>query len=592
MMMIPSAWENDTTMSKELRDFFRFHASMMEPWDGPASVTFTDGKVIGAVLDRNGLRPEPVLGHRRRSRRHGVRGRRHRRRAVEGHRQGSAAAGQDVPDRHRSGSHRRRRRDQGDARRRAPVRRMAGAGHGRPGRPARTRARRVQPRQRAASPADVRLHARGAEDPDRPDGDEGDGGARLDGHRHAARRAVGASAAAVRLLQAAVRPGDQPAARRDPRRGRHVGLVDGRPRGQPARSGPRVVQAALAAEPDHRQRRAGQDHPHRRRRRPSGPAGQGAVGAVPRRERWRRTRGSARPGLRTGILGDRAGRADPRAVRPQRRHRRRSDPVAAADRGGPPPSRAHQAAHDGRVDRRGRRRPRGASHGAADRVRRRGDQPVSRVRVDRGPDRRGHARHGRPRPAAGDPQLHQGVQQGRAQGDVEDGCVDGRVVHRRADLRSDRPRRRARRQVLHRHDLAARRYRPRRDRQRGRRPPRRGEPEATRGAGPPQARTRRRVPVASRGRTPPVQPRDRLQAPALDAQRSLRHLQGVHRHGRRPVEEADDPARAVRADFGGADVDSDRRGRTGQRDRQALLDRRDELRVDLGRGARDARRSR
>jgi glutamate synthase (NADPH/NADH) large chain len=57
MMMIPSAWENDTTMSTELRNFFRFHASMMEPWDGPASVTFTDGKVIGAVLDRNGLRP-------------------------------------------------------------------------------------------------------------------------------------------------------------------------------------------------------------------------------------------------------------------------------------------------------------------------------------------------------------------------------------------------------------------------------------------------------------------------------------------------------------------------------------------------------
>ena len=57
MMMIPSAWENDTTMAPELRDFFRFHATMMEPWDGPASVTFTDGNVIGAVLDRNGLRP-------------------------------------------------------------------------------------------------------------------------------------------------------------------------------------------------------------------------------------------------------------------------------------------------------------------------------------------------------------------------------------------------------------------------------------------------------------------------------------------------------------------------------------------------------
>jgi glutamate synthase (NADPH) large chain len=57
MMMIPSAWENDTTMSPELRDFFRFHSAMMEPWDGPASVTFTDGDVIGATLDRNGLRP-------------------------------------------------------------------------------------------------------------------------------------------------------------------------------------------------------------------------------------------------------------------------------------------------------------------------------------------------------------------------------------------------------------------------------------------------------------------------------------------------------------------------------------------------------
>ena len=57
MMMIPSAWENDSTMSEELCQFFRFHGAIMEPWDGPASVTFTDGEVIGAVLDRNGLRP-------------------------------------------------------------------------------------------------------------------------------------------------------------------------------------------------------------------------------------------------------------------------------------------------------------------------------------------------------------------------------------------------------------------------------------------------------------------------------------------------------------------------------------------------------
>ncbi len=57
LMMIPEAWENHASMSRERRDFYAFHASLMEPWDGPACVTFTDGHQIGAVLDRNGLRP-------------------------------------------------------------------------------------------------------------------------------------------------------------------------------------------------------------------------------------------------------------------------------------------------------------------------------------------------------------------------------------------------------------------------------------------------------------------------------------------------------------------------------------------------------
>ena len=57
LMMIPEAWENNDDMDADRRAFYRFHASVMEPWDGPASVTFTDGEVIGAVLDRNGLRP-------------------------------------------------------------------------------------------------------------------------------------------------------------------------------------------------------------------------------------------------------------------------------------------------------------------------------------------------------------------------------------------------------------------------------------------------------------------------------------------------------------------------------------------------------
>ncbi|MEX1217469.1 MAG: glutamate synthase large subunit [Acidimicrobiales bacterium] len=57
LMMVPEAWEHQPSMPKAKRDFYRYHASLMEPWDGPASIAFTDGTVIGAVLDRNGLRP-------------------------------------------------------------------------------------------------------------------------------------------------------------------------------------------------------------------------------------------------------------------------------------------------------------------------------------------------------------------------------------------------------------------------------------------------------------------------------------------------------------------------------------------------------
>ena len=57
LMMIPEAWENDLTMDPARRAFYQFHSCLMEPWDGPASVAFTDGTVVGAVLDRNGLRP-------------------------------------------------------------------------------------------------------------------------------------------------------------------------------------------------------------------------------------------------------------------------------------------------------------------------------------------------------------------------------------------------------------------------------------------------------------------------------------------------------------------------------------------------------
>src|SRR5438067_4422170 len=61
MMMIPEAWENHSLMDPQRRAFYEYHAAMMEPWDGPASIAFTDGRQIGATLDRNGLRPSRYI---------------------------------------------------------------------------------------------------------------------------------------------------------------------------------------------------------------------------------------------------------------------------------------------------------------------------------------------------------------------------------------------------------------------------------------------------------------------------------------------------------------------------------------------------
>ncbi|WP_157427748.1 glutamate synthase large subunit [Agromyces salentinus] len=57
MMMVPEAWENQTEISPERRAFYEYHSMLMEPWDGPAAIVFTDGSLVGATLDRNGLRP-------------------------------------------------------------------------------------------------------------------------------------------------------------------------------------------------------------------------------------------------------------------------------------------------------------------------------------------------------------------------------------------------------------------------------------------------------------------------------------------------------------------------------------------------------
>ena len=364
----------------------------MEPWDGPASVAFTDGTVIGAVLDRNGLRPsrywvtdddlvvmasevgvidiDPA-------------------KVVT---QGPAPAGADVPHRHRRRAHRRRRRDQGGARRRAALRSSGSttvSSSSRTCRPASTSCSATTACCAASScSATPTRSSRSSSRRWR----QGGRAARLDGHRHAARRAVGPAAPAVRLLQPAVRPGHQPAARRDPRGGRHVGGVDGRPGGQPARARARELPPARRC-----RSRSSTTTSWPRSSTPTTTARTPACrrrgqGAVPRRRRRAGARTGAVGDLLRGVGGDRGRRPGHRAVRPQHRPGRGADPVAAAHRGRAPPPRAHEAAHDGRPHRRVRRRPRGAPHGAAHRLRRRRDQPVPGVRVDRGPDRPGPAR--------------------------------------------------------------------------------------------------------------------------------------------------------------------------------------------------------
>ncbi len=57
MMMVPEAWEGRDDLPEHLRGFYAYHEKLMEPWDGPASITFSDGRILGAKLDRNGLRP-------------------------------------------------------------------------------------------------------------------------------------------------------------------------------------------------------------------------------------------------------------------------------------------------------------------------------------------------------------------------------------------------------------------------------------------------------------------------------------------------------------------------------------------------------
>ena len=186
-----------------------------------------------------------LLRHEGRPRRDGVGGRRARLRAREHRRQGAPAPGQGVPRRHGEGPHHRRRGAEGRAGGGAPVRRV---GEDAPAEHRRTCRRRPRCPRRITRPC-CAVSRRSATRTRTcacciaPMATQRRGSARLDGHRHVAGGALEPSAAALRLLQAAVRAGHQPAARRHPRGAGHVDGLDDRARGQPPRPAARVVPA-------------------------------------------------------------------------------------------------------------------------------------------------------------------------------------------------------------------------------------------------------------------------------------------------------------------------------------------------------------
>ncbi len=308
LMMIPEAWENHTEMDAGRRAFYEFHSTLMEPWDGPACVVFTDGSQIGAVLDRNGLRPsrywvtddglvvlasevgvldlDPATIVRK--------GRLQpgrmflvdtdENRIIEDEEIKTELAAEhpydewlhagivhlpDVPERehivHTHASVTRRQQIFGytEEELRILLTPMANTG---------------------AEP----IGSMGTDSPD----------------RGAERQA----ADALRLLQPALRPGDQPAARRDPRGAGHLAGRQHRAGGQPARPDARLVPPGAAAVPGLLQRRPRQDPAHQPRRRHA--RLRHARRARPVRRRGRRRRDGGRASTRSA---PRSPRRSPRA---------------------------------------------------------------------------------------------------------------------------------------------------------------------------------------------------------------------------------------------------------------------------------------
>ena len=218
MMMIPEAFGPSYHISTDKRAFYEYHAAIMEPWDGPAAMVFTDGRLVGGTLDRNGLRPSRYVvtteGLVVLASEVGV---------IEFPPEQIEQKGRLQPGRMflvdtEEGRIVEDNEIKGKIARQKPYRRWLENRIELRGlfQPAQRSGDR--PRQTGPAAAGLRLHARRLADDRRAHGGQRPGAGRLDGHRHAAGRALRPAQAAVQLFQAVVRPGDQPAHRSAARR--------------------------------------------------------------------------------------------------------------------------------------------------------------------------------------------------------------------------------------------------------------------------------------------------------------------------------------------------------------------------------------
>ena len=442
LMMIPEPWENHDEMPAERRAFYQFHAALMEPWDGPALIAFTDGSVIGAVLDRNGLRPGRYW--------------------VTSDGLVVLASEVGVLD--------------------IDPATVVRKGRLQPGRIflADTVAGRIVEDEEvkaalaAEHPYEAWLHAGLVHLDDLPDRPQGDRPQREDTDLITSQRMHGYTEEELRvILTPMARSGAEPIGSMGT--DTPLAVLSSRPRlvfdyfsqlfAQVTNPPLDAIREELVTslgtttgpeqnllEPSPASCRqivlpypviSAQDlaklvHINDEGNLP-GLASHMVDGRYDPRGGGVRPAGPAGRDLRRGLRRYRVRRPPHHPLRPPQgpRRRIRPDPVADADGGGAPSPDPGEVTDPGRAGRRGRGRARVPSRGAARRVRGRGGQSVPGRRVGPGP--------GAPRPAGGRireegrGQPAQGPQQGPAEDHVEDGRVHRRLLHRRADLRGHRP---------------------------------------------------------------------------------------------------------------------------------------------------------